>query len=461
VAQCGLMSQQKLSVIILAAGKGSRMKSSLPKVLHPLCGLPLISHILNTVEALTPAETVVVLGEGMEDVANEVSSHPVGAKIVIQNPPKGSGDGARVGLGGLSEKALQKGTTLILAGDAPLVSGQTLQALVEKQQSSKAAVVVGGFRTMDPAAYGRLVTGGERGETSESLQKIVEFKDASEEEKQINLCNSGFYACDSSRLEGLLENLDNKNAQGEYYVTDIVANAIEGGASCGLIEMPEMEAHGINTPQDLAVAEQVAQNQLRRLHLVNGVRMTDPNTVYFSADTKIGENTTLEPNIVFGPGVTIGRNVAVKAYSHFEDCEIHESASIGPFARIRPGSVIGEKARIGNFVETKKAVVGTGAKINHLSYVGDATLGANSNIGAGTITCNYDGETKSKTTIGEGVFVGSNSTLIAPVTLADYAYVAAATTVRQNVDSGALAFNTKDQQARPNYLESKKKKKAS
>lgn len=422
------------------------MKSHLPKVLQPLCGQAMISHVIQLAQTLHPKEGVVVIGEGMEDV--KAASHPY--KTAIQNPPQGTGDALRVGYEALQNP---KGLVLMLYGDVPLITKRTLQSMIDKLRSTDSAIVVGAFQTPNPGSYGRIVMEGE------ILKAIVEAKDCSPAELQIPLCNSGIMVFDGKNLKSLLKKLDTDNAQNEYLATDCIKHAIDEGLTCRIVEMSEVEAQGINTPQDLAVAEQGVQNQLRRLHLLNGVRMVDPNTVYFSWDTEIGEGTTLEPNIFFGQGVKIGKYVDIKAFCHLEHCRVGDHASIGPFARLRPGTNLSETVKIGNFVELKNAQIAQGAKINHLSYVGDAVVGEKSNIGAGTITCNYDGVVKSQTTIGKNVFVGSNTTLIAPVSLADSAYVAAGTTVRESVPANTLTFNTIDQQFRVNWGDKNKKQK--
>ncbi|WP_430437280.1 bifunctional UDP-N-acetylglucosamine diphosphorylase/glucosamine-1-phosphate N-acetyltransferase GlmU [Oceanibaculum nanhaiense] len=418
---------QPVAAVILAAGKGTRMKSDLPKVLHPIAGRPMIRHLLATVEALTPARIVVVTGREGEAVAQAVAPHAT----ALQDPPLGTGHAVMAALPAL--EGFNRGTVLTLAGGDPFVSEATLRAMLAKREAG-AAVVVVGFRPADPARYGRLVT-----DAAGGLDRIVEFADASPEERAINLCNGGYMAIDAALLKGMLGDLGNGNAKGEYYLTDIIAAARARGQSCAVVECPEAEVMGIDTRMDLAVAEKIAQQALRRRAMENGATLTDPDSVHLCWDTKLGRDVTIGPFCVFGPGVEVADKVDIRAFSHLEGARVDSGAIVGPYARLRPGAVIGPDAHVGNFVEVKNASLGKGAKANHLTYLGDASIGAGSNIGAGTITCNYDGFAKHRTEIGAGVFIGSNSALVAPVSVGDGAMVAAGSTITKDVPADALS----------------------
>ncbi|WP_439514653.1 bifunctional UDP-N-acetylglucosamine diphosphorylase/glucosamine-1-phosphate N-acetyltransferase GlmU [Oceanibaculum nanhaiense] len=418
---------QPVAAVILAAGKGTRMKSDLPKVLHPIAGRPMIRHLLATVEALTPARIVVVTGREGEAVAQAVAPHAT----ALQDPPLGTGHAVMAALPAL--EGFNRGTVLTLAGGDPFVSEATLRAMLAKREAG-AAVVVVGFRPADPARYGRLVT-----DAAGGLDRIVEFADASPEERSISLCNGGYMAIDAALLRDLLGAIGNDNAKGEYYLTDIAAAAKARGQSCAVVECPETEVMGIDTRMDLAVAEKIAQQALRRRAMENGTTLTDPDSVHLCWDTKLGRDVTIGPFCVFGPGVTVADKVEIRAFSHLEGATVESGAIVGPYARLRPGAVIGPDAHVGNFVEVKNASLGKGAKANHLTYLGDASIGAGSNIGAGTITCNYDGFAKHRTEIGAGVFIGSNSALVAPVSVGDGAMVAAGSTITKDVPADALS----------------------
>ncbi|MFO7482043.1 bifunctional UDP-N-acetylglucosamine diphosphorylase/glucosamine-1-phosphate N-acetyltransferase GlmU [Oceanibaculum nanhaiense] len=418
---------QPVAAVILAAGKGTRMKSDLPKVLHPIAGRPMIRHLLATVEALSPARIVVVTGMEGAAVAQAVAPHTT----ALQDPPLGTGHAVMAALPAL--EGFDEGTVLTLAGGDPFVSEATLRAMLAKREAG-AAVVVVGFRPADPARYGRLVT-----DAAGGLDRIVEFADASPEERAINLCNGGYMAIDAALLKDLLGDLGNGNAKGEYYLTDIIAAARSRGQSCAVVECPESEVMGIDTRMDLAVAEKIAQQALRRRAMENGATLTDPDSVHLCWDTVLGRDVTIGPFCVFGPGVTVADKVDIRAFSHLEGARVESGAVVGPYARLRPGAVIGPDAHVGNFVEVKNASLGKGAKANHLSYLGDAAIGAGTNIGAGTITCNYDGFAKHRTEIGSGVFIGSNSALVAPVSVGDGAMVAAGSTITKDVPADALS----------------------
>ena len=418
---------QPVAAVILAAGKGTRMKSDLPKVLHPIACRPMIRHLLATVEALHPARIVVVTGREGEAVAKAVAPHAT----ALQDPPLGTGHAVMAALPALD--GFDQGTVLTLAGGDPFVSEATLRAMLAKREAG-AAVVVVGFRPADPARYGRLVT-----DAAGGLERIVEFAEASPEERAISLCNGGYMAIDATLLSDLLGDIGNDNTKGEYYLTDIVAAAKARGHACGVVECPESEVMGIDTRMDLAVAEKIAQQALRRRAMENGATLIDPDSVHLCWDTVLGRDVTIGPFCVFGPGVEVADKVEIRAFSHLEGATVDSGAVVGPYARLRPGAVIGPDAHVGNFVEVKNASLGKGAKANHLAYLGDASVGAGSNIGAGTITCNYDGFAKHRTEIGAGVFIGSNSALVAPVTVGDGAMVAAGSTITKDVPADALS----------------------
>lgn len=415
----------RISAVILAAGQGTRMKSDLPKVLHRVAGRPMILNLLATVDELKADKAVVVVGPGMDNVAAAVAPHPT----AVQTKQQGTGDAvkaARAELEGF------KGSVLVLYGDTPLIKKETLQEMIRRREED-ASVVVLGFRPKDPARYGRLVT------DESGLKEIVEFKDATEEQRKITLCNSGVMCIDGEKLFGWLDRLKNNNAAGEFYLTDVVALARQDGFFVAVVEGDAEEVAGVNSRTDLAFIEKIAQKRLREKFMAQGVTLIDPETVYFSYDTVLGRDVVIEPSVFFGAGMTVGNNVEIRAFSHLEGASVHDGAKIGPFARLRPGAEVGEDCHIGNFVEIKNASVEKGAKVNHLSYIGDARIGTKTNIGAGTITCNYDGYFKSRTDIGAGAFIGSNTALVAPVTVGDGAMVAAGSTVTKNIPADALA----------------------
>jgi len=416
-----------LACIILAAGLGTRMRSELPKVLHPLAGVPMIRHVLLACAELLPERLAVVIGPKMEAIAQAVAPH----KCVVQPEPLGTGDAVKAAKGELKGFT---GDVIVLFGDAPLVTADSLRALQQKRQETKAAIVVAGFRPEDPSPYGRLILDGKG-----QLTAIIETADATPEQRAISLCNGGIMLFDSGKLAKWLDQLRNDNAKKEYYLTDCIALAVKAGEACAVAEMPEDEVLGINTRVELAAAEKLMQKRLRVHAMLNGATLADPSTVYLAADAKIGHDVSIGPNVVIGPGVEIANKVEIRAFCHLEQVRIEEGAVIGPFARLRPGSVIGAGAHIGNFVEIKNSDIGKNAKINHLSYIGDASIGAKTNIGAGTITCNYDGFRKYRTEIGAEVFIGSNTCLVAPVKVGDGAYVGAGSTITMEVPANTLA----------------------
>ncbi|MEN3953005.1 bifunctional UDP-N-acetylglucosamine diphosphorylase/glucosamine-1-phosphate N-acetyltransferase GlmU [Iodidimonas sp. SYSU 1G8] len=431
------MTARKTAVVVLAAGKGTRMKSSLPKVLHPIAGRAMVHHVLHAAAGLSPERTLVVLGKGMEPVARAVAP----ALVAVQDPPLGTGHAVLA-----AAEALDgfDGDVVVVFADTPLVTLDTFRAMLDRRRAEDdPAIVVLGFRPANPGAYGRLVV--KKGK----LKRIVEAKDADEDERAIGLCNAGLMVIDGRHALDLLRAIGCENANGEYYLTDIVAIARERGLDAAVVEAAEDEVMGVNSRAELARAEAVWQAR-RRLHFMDeGVTLTDPATVFFSADTVLGRDVTIGPNVVFGPGVSIEDGVRIDAFCHIEGAHVASGARIGPFARLRPGADIGEDAHIGNFVEIKKSVIGKGAKANHLAYIGDARVGAQANIGAGTITCNYDGFNKHLTEIGEGAFIGSNSSLVAPVKIGDGALVGAGSTITSDVDADAIAVTRAPQKALP------------
>ena len=431
------MSTDRFAAVILAAGKGTRMESDRPKVLHGLAGRPMINHLLATVGALGPERVLVVVAPGMDAVAQAVAP----ARTVVQKEQLGTGHAvmaAREGLAGF------EGTVLVLYADTPLLSGGTITRVLEASRAGDgAAITVLGFRPGEPNEYARLiVSGGE-------LERIVEFKDAGDADLRIELCNSGVMAIDGSVLDGLLRGVGAGNAKGEYYLTDLVALARGRGLRCVAVEGPADELLGINSRAELAAAEAVVQRGLRARAMAGGVTMIDPDSVWLSYDTTLGRDVTVEPNVYFGPGTSVGDGATIRAFSHFEGASIAADAIVGPFARLRPGARVGTGAKIGNFVEIKQTDVQAGAKVNHLTYLGDTVVGAKANVGAGTITCNYDGYTKAQTHIGAGAFIGSNATLIAPLRIGDGAYIAAGSTVTDDVPDDALALARERQVTKP------------
>ncbi|MCP5371999.1 MAG: bifunctional UDP-N-acetylglucosamine diphosphorylase/glucosamine-1-phosphate N-acetyltransferase GlmU [Hyphomicrobiales bacterium] len=443
------MTDRKTAAIILAAGLGTRMKSDLPKVMHPLAGRPMVSHLLDSIATQDPDRVVAVIGEGMDQVAAAVAPH----RTAIQVERLGTAHAvlaARQALGDFP------GDVLVLYGDTPLISPETLARMLDARRgAADPAVVVLGFRPADPGAYGRLVTGADGG-----LEAIVEFKDATPEQAAIDLCNSGVMAIDGTCLWPLLDRVGNDNAKGEYYLTDIVALARADGRACAVVEGHEDELLGVNSRAELADAEWIVQERIRRYMMDSGVTLMDPATTFFSFDTQIGRDTTIEPNVVIRPGVTVGQGVTIRAFSHLEGAAVADGAQVGPFARLRPGAMIGEHARVGNYVEIKNATVEPGAKVNHLTYIGDARIGAKANVGAGTITCNYDGFTKGHTDIGAGAFIGSNTALVAPVKVGDGAIVGAGSVVTTDVPADALAVTRAPQQDLPGWAKGFRERKS-
>jgi bifunctional UDP-N-acetylglucosamine pyrophosphorylase/glucosamine-1-phosphate N-acetyltransferase len=415
------------TILILAAGEGTRMRSALPKVLHRVGGRTLIGHVVEAAKAIGASRLSAVVGPEREDVAAEVRKCAQDASVYVQTERLGTAHAV------LSAKAaLGDGNDLIVAfGDTPLVRPETFARLSGALKDADIAVL--GFRPNNPQGYGRLI------EENGNLVAIREEKDASEAEKKITLCNAGIMAFAGRHALSLIEAIGNKNAKREYYLTDAVALARARNLNVTVCEAPEEEVMGINDRSQLSEAEAELQKRMRKAALESGVTLVAPETVFFSADTKLGKDVTIEPNVVFGPGVIVKDGATIRAFSHLEGAEVGEGAVVGPYARLRPGTKLGAKTKIGNFVEVKAATFGDGAKANHLSYVGDASVGANANIGAGTITCNYDGYDKHKTEIGEGAFIGSNSALVAPVKVGKGAYVGTGSVVTEDVPDDALA----------------------
>jgi bifunctional UDP-N-acetylglucosamine pyrophosphorylase/glucosamine-1-phosphate N-acetyltransferase len=429
------------AAIVLAAGKGKRMQSSLPKPLHNLAGRPMISHVLAGLASIAPARTVVVVAP---EQADEIARAAPGAILARQERQRGTGDAVKAAARAMAGFS---GDILVLFADTPLIRPETLEAMLAIRRSDDdPAVVVLGFRPADTARYGRLVT-----DADGSLLRIVEHADADAELRRTALCNGGAMAFDGGVLFDLLAGLRDDNAQGEFLLTDVVALARSRGRAVRVVEAGADEVMGIDTREALAKAEAVIQRRLRSQAMQGGANLIAPDTVFLSWDTRLGRDVVVHPNVVFGPGVEIGAGVEILPFSHLEGCRIAAHARIGPFARLRPGAEIGPEAHIGNFVEVKAASVEAGAKVNHLSYIGDARIGARTNIGAGTITCNYDGFNKSLTEIGADVFIGSNTALVAPVKVGDGAIVGAGSVITAEVPADALALTRAPQEAKPGF----------
>jgi len=426
------------ALVILAAGKGTRMNSDLPKVLHPIAQAPMLEHAMRAGRALDPDRTVVVAGHEADMVRAATTEIDPDATVVLQEEQLGTGHAvlqARAALEGF------QGDVVVLYGDTPFVSADTLERMIAAR--SRADLVILGFEAADPARYGRLIMDGE------SLEKIVEFKDASEAERAITFCNSGLMACDAEVMFRLLDKVGNDNASGEYYLTDLVELARADGLAVTAVACPEDETLGINSRADLATADAVFQARARAELLDLGVTLMAPETVYLAFDTIVGRDSVIEPNVVFGPGVTVESGALIRAFSHLEGCHVSRGAKIGPYARLRPGAELAEDTHVGNFVEIKNAEIAAGAKVNHLSYIGDASVGEATNIGAGTITCNYDGVMKHRTEIGARAFIGSNTCLVAPVKVGNEAMTATGTIVTKDVDDGDLAIARAQQTNKP------------
>ncbi|MEA2753908.1 MAG: bifunctional UDP-N-acetylglucosamine pyrophosphorylase / glucosamine-phosphate N-acetyltransferase, partial [Aliidongia sp.] len=422
------------------AGKGTRMRSDIPKVMHKLAGQPLLRHVIETCERLDPARIVVVAGPGMSSV--EAAARPHG--VALQTEQRGTGHAVAAARPALEGTTF--GEVLIAYGDTPLITPETLSLLLEERRRSAAAVAVLGMRVEPPNAYGRLVL-----DAAGNLVEIVEAAEATAEQRAITLCNSGVMAVDGAVLFELIAGLSDKNAKGEYYLTDLVGLARRSGRIARVVEASAEELAGVDSRALLAAAETIAQRRLRDRVMAGGATLTDPASVFLCADTRLGRDVVIGPNVVFGPGVTVEDRVEIKPFCHIEGALIRSGAIIGPFARLRPDSEVGTDAHIGNFVELKNARLGPGAKANHLAYLGDTEIGAKSNIGAGTITCNYDGFFKHRTVIGADVFIGTNTSLVAPVTIGDGASTAAGSVITHDVGPDALAIGRARQADKPGH----------
>jgi bifunctional UDP-N-acetylglucosamine pyrophosphorylase / glucosamine-1-phosphate N-acetyltransferase len=423
------MSARTCLTIVLAAGEGTRMRASRPKVLHAIGGFPLVAHVLASVRE-TGGATAVVVGPGQDKVAAAVTTALPGAAIFVQAERRGT---AHAVLAARAALAAAVDDVLVVFADTPLVRPQTLARLREPLARGKAVAVLG-FRPNNPAGYGRLIMDGE------TLVAIREEKDASAAERGITLCNAGLMALRGDVALAILDRIDDRNAKREFYLTDAVAIARHMGLEAVAIETEEDEVRGINSQAQLAEAEAALQQRLRSAALEAGVNMVAPETVHLAADTKLGRDVVIEPYVVFGPGVTVEDGAVIRSFSHLEGAHVGKGATVGPYGRLRPGARLGPNAKVGNFVEVKQSEIGANAHAMHLTYIGDSRVGADANIGAGTITCNYDGASKHRTDIGEGAFIGSNSALVAPVKIGDGAYVGSGSVITRDVPADALAI---------------------
>ncbi|RJY08155.1 bifunctional UDP-N-acetylglucosamine diphosphorylase/glucosamine-1-phosphate N-acetyltransferase GlmU [Aurantiacibacter aquimixticola] len=450
-----MTEKRQIAAIILAAGKGTRMKSATHKVLHEVGGRSMIEHLLARVEALGPQKLVTIVGESREQLHDRLGERTA---FAVQEPQLGTGHAVQQAEGELSQFS---GDVLVLYGDVPFVSTATMRAMIDRLHAADApAAVVLGFEPEDPLRYGRVIAQQGR------IMKMVEWKDATDQERACTMCNSGLLAARAEALFPLLRRVSNDNAQDEYYLPDIVNIAIADGHNCAVVstDRPD-EVTGINSRAELAAAEAQWQTLKREEAMEAGVTLRAPETVFFSYDTDLAEDVVVEPNVVFGPGTSVASGAHIKAFSHLEGATIGEDCEVGPYARLRPGAVMEKSSKVGNFVEMKKSVLGEGAKASHLTYLGDATVGEGANIGAGTITCNYDGYFKHRTEIGDRAFIGSNSALIAPVKIGADAIVAAGSAVSRDVDDGELRMVRAEQMVKPGWADRfhdtmKKKKKA-
>lgn len=438
-----------LLTVVLAAGKGTRMKSSVPKVLHPVGGLSMLGHVLAAATAAGSDAIAVVVGPGMPEVAAEAGKRAGGATVFVQEQQRGTADAV---LAAREAIAAHKGDVLVMFGDTPLIRPQTVKRLVAALDRGAAAAVLG-FHAKDATGYGRLITDGVIGDGIANLVGIREHKDATPDERKIDFCNSGVIAFRSPNLLAVLDRIGTSNASSEYYLTDAIAVIRKDGGRAVAVSGLEEEMLGVNSRVHLAEAESVFQTRARRQAMENGATLIAPETVWFSHDTTVGRDVLIEPNVFFGRGVAIGDNVLIHANSHFTGAIVEDGAELGPYARLRPGARIGQGAKIGNFVEVKNAHFEDGAKANHLAYIGDARVGPKANIGAGTIFCNYDGFQKHKTDIGAGAFVGSNSSLVAPVKIGDGAYVGSGSVITRDVSGDSLALARAVQEERQGWAQ--------
>lgn len=431
-----------VATLILGAGRGTRMQSDLPKVLHPIAGAPMLAHAMRAAATMTPERMVIVAGYGADAVKAAAHAHDPQAEVVTQTEQLGTAHAVAAARDALSGF---QGDVLVLYGDTPFIRPETLAAMIAARQTHD--IVVLGFEADDPGRYGRLIV------ENDQLARIVEFKDASPDERAVTLCNSGVVAADASLLFDLIKAVGKENAAEEYYLTDIVGLARARGLGATVVTCAEAETRGVNSRAELAAAEAVFQAGMRAVMQDHGVTMTAPETVYLAYDTVIGRDAVIEPHVVFGPGASVESGAVIRSFSHLEGCHVARGAVVGPYARLRPGAELAEDVKIGNFVEVKNAQIAEGAKVNHLSYIGDAGIGAASNIGAGTITCNYDGVFKHRTEIGADVFVGSNTMLVAPVSLGDGAMTASGSVITRDVPPGDLAVARARQVNKPGFAQ--------
>lgn len=444
-------SHPALWSVILAAGKGTRMRSPTPKVLHKLAGRTMLGHVMTVVSELGSNGAVLVTSPGTDAIASEAGRYGVPLQVSVQDPPLGTGHAV---MAALPHLPVTEGTALVMYGDTPLITTATMQALVDARNENDAAVVVLGMEPPDSSGYGRFVVGDAPG----TLTAIVEEKHADEALKRDGICNAGVMAIDLKRLRTLLDAIEIKQPKGEYYLTDIVELAVARGWTCLHVEGHWHEGLGVNSQAQRAEADAIMQDRLRLAMLEAGVTMYMPESTYLSADTVIGAGTQIEPHVVFAPGVTIGENCHIRAFSHLEGAVVGNDVEIGPSARLRPGAVMGDGSKIGNYVEVKNTSFGRGAKANHLSYVGDAEVGERANIGAGTITCNYDGFNKHRTIIGEEAFIGTNTSLVAPVSVGDRANTGAGSVITRDIADDSLAIERSDQVEKPGKARSMREK---
>ena len=425
--------------IVLAAGDSTRMKSSMSKVLHPVGGRPMIAHVMASIAASGVSDVALVLGRDAEKVEAAAKIGELTVESVLQTERLGTGHAVL-----MARDAIARGYDEILVayGDVPLITAAPLKAALEALAGG-ADVAVIGFHTKNPTGYGRLLV------ENDELVAIREEKDATEAERAVTWCNSGLMAINGQKALDLLSRIGNSNAKGEYYLTDLVEIARSLGGKAVAVDAPESELTGCNNRAELAVIERLWQERRRYELMVSGVTMIAPETVFLSHDTVIGQDALIEPNVVFGPGVTVEGGAVIHAFSHLEGAHVSAGATVGPFARLRPGANLAEGSKVGNFCEVKKAEIGKGAKVNHLTYIGDAVVGAETNIGAGTITCNYDGVNKHETRIGAGAFIGSNSSLVAPVSIGDGALIASGSVITEDVPADTLAFGRARQEMKP------------
>ncbi len=445
-----------LLIIVLAAGKGTRMKSAMPKVLHAIAGRSMLGHTLAAATDAGAASIAVVVGPGMDDVTSQAVALVPDVKIFVQHEQRGTADAVLAARDAIethlsltkgADVAPATGDIVVLYADTPLITVETI-ARLRATLDAGAHVAVLGFRARQPAGYGRLIT-----DTSGRLLAIREDRDASPAERTIDLCNSGVMAFRLANLHQLLGRIGNANAKGEYYLTDAIELAAADGFTATVVECDEDDVLGVNARDQLAEAEGIWQARARRAAMRDGVTMIAPETVWLSFDTTLGRDVRIEPNVFFGPGVSVGDGAEIKANCHIEGARIGPGARVGPFARLRPGADLGSEVHVGNFVEVKNTTMAAGAKANHLAYLGDGAVGEAANIGAGTIFCNYDGFNKARTEIGAGAFIGSNSSLVAPVKIGDGAYIGSGSVITKNVEAGALALERSPQVAHPGWAE--------